>query len=352
MANPASWARWPATRRSPGDNMRRGDQTVLRRIGARDIGSPPRIDVIFVHGLGGDGSGTWTPEGATESWLDWLAEDIPSIAVWSLSYPAGATKWTTDGEGMALPDRAANLIPTMLYYGIGSRGTIFVCHSLGGLVVKQILRHSSEMAMSEWNLIARSTLGVAFLATPHAGSNLASFVKVVSASRPTRTVLALTAHCPHLKELADWYRQNATRLGIETAAYAEIRKIRRGIRLITVVTTTSANPGIEGCITTSLDADHLDICKPTSRETDTYRGIETFIRRQLARVTPTNGTVGSAPMFDRLGPHQSQAAMPPAELVKQIQELQAMGDMQLLDSFEVTTLKMGILNRHYGVGHE
>ena len=142
------------------------------------------------------------------------------------------------------------------------------------------------MAIPEWNSLASSTLGVAFLATPHAGSSLASFAKVVNVSRPTRTVLALAAHCPHLKELSDWYRQNVTRLGIDTVAYAESRKVRHGIRLVTVVPATSANPGIEGCITTSLDADHIDICKPVSRETDCYRGIEVFVRRQLVRAAP------------------------------------------------------------------
>jgi hypothetical protein len=333
--------------------MRPSDQTALRRVRAEDSGSPPLVDVIFVHGLGGDGRTTWTPDGATESWLDWLAQDIPSIAVWTLSYPAGATKWTTEGEGMALPDRAANLIPTMLYNGIGSRGTIFVCHSLGGLVVKQILRHSSEMAIPEWFPLADSTLGVAFLATPHAGSSLASFAKIVDVSRPTRTVLALTGHCPHLKELADWYRQNVTRLGIETDAYAESRRIRRGFRLITVVTTTSANPGIKGCITTSLDADHLDICKPTSRETDAYRDIEMFIRRQLARVISANGATENTSTFDGRGAHEPMAE-PPPELVRKIQEVQAMGRMDppLLDPFEVSTAKMGIIKRHYGVGDE
>lgn len=325
--------------------MQSGDQTVLRRIGPAASTMPsPVVDVVFVHGLGGDDSSTWTPDGITESWLNWLAQDIPEIAVWSLRYPAGATKWTTDGEGMALPDRAANLIPTMLYHGIGSRSTVFVCHSLGGLVVKQILRHSSEMAMPEWKAITDSALGVAFLATPHAGSNLATLIRVVKVSRPTRTVLALTAHCPHLKELGDWYRQNATRLGIETAAYAESRKVRRGVRTFTIVTTTSANPGIEGCITTSIDADHIDICKPVSRETATYRGIETFIRRQVKRVK----------LEQCVSPDASRHAVvtPPSELVQQIREVQAMGDMKLLDPFEVTTLKMGILNRHYGIGHE
>jgi hypothetical protein len=334
--------------------MHGSDRTTLRRIGSgADDGLSPLLDVVFVHGLGGNDTSTWTPQGSSGSWLEWLVEDIPSIAVWSLQYPAGATKWTTEGEGMALPDRAANLIPTMLYYGIGSRRTVFVCHSLGGLIVKQILRHSCEMAVSEWQSIASSTLGVAFLATPHSGSSLASLAKVVDLSRPTRTMLALTSHCPHLKELADWYRQNSARLGIETAAYAESRKIRRGARLVTVVTATSANPGIEGCITTSIDADHIDICKPASRETDTYRGIETFVRRQLARVVPANGATSiTVETITSLAGDDSATVTPPAELVRQILEVQAMGNMRLLDPFEVKELKMGILNRHYGVGNE
>ncbi|WP_158745003.1 esterase/lipase family protein [Streptomyces sp. NRRL S-1448] len=331
-------------------------KTSLQKVAAGSHGDdPPLIDVVFVHGLGGDDTSTWKPSGSSESWLNWLAEDIPSIAVWSLKYPAGATKWTTEGEGMALPDRATNLIPTMLYYGIGSRRTIFVCHSLGGLIVKQILRHSSEMAEPEWQKIADSTLGVAFLATPHSGSNLASILKTVRISRATRTSLALTAHCPHLKELADWYRQNVKRLEIETVAYAESRRVRYKFRLATVVTSTSANPGIEGCILTSIDADHIDICKPASRETDAYRGIETFIRRQLGRLS-VNDQVSPdrtlKPEPDSRPDATESHALLPAELVQQIREVQAMGDMKLLDPFEVKELKMGILNRRYGVGNE
>ncbi|MGJ3192224.1 hypothetical protein [Paenarthrobacter sp. FR1] len=153
-----------------------------------------------------------------------------------------------------------------------------------------------------------------------------------------------------MKELGDWYRQNASRLGIETAAYAESRRIKRGMRLVTVVTATSANPGIEGCITTSVDADHLDISKPDSRETDPYRGIETFIRRQLERQQQAAGT--EAPEVDISSSPLSAVPEPPPELIRQIRELQAMRDLQLLDQFEVSTLKMGILNRHYGVENE
>ncbi|WP_369265901.1 esterase/lipase family protein [Streptomyces harbinensis] len=330
------------------------DRTTLRRVDDAHPDTGQLVDVVFVHGLGGDDVSTWLPRGAAESWLTWLANDIPSIAVWSLSYPAGATKWTAAGEGMALPDRANSLIPTMLYYGIGTRKIIFVCHSLGGLVVKQILRHSSEMSKADWACIASSTLGVAFLATPHSGSNLATFLRVFDFARPTRTALALTAHCPHLKELGDWYRQNVTKLSIETAAFAEARRVRRGVRLFTVVTSTSADPGIEGCITTSIDADHIDICKPASRETDAYRSVEMFIRQQLKRIESVDEiSASSSPSEYVAEPATSELPVePPAEVVRKIRELQAMGNLRLLDPFEVKELKMGILKRHYGVGDD
>ncbi len=70
--------------------MRIGDETLLRRVGSiTDAGPAVLVDVVFVHGLGGDDSSTWTPAGTTESWLSWLDQDIPEIAVWALRYPAG-----------------------------------------------------------------------------------------------------------------------------------------------------------------------------------------------------------------------------------------------------------------------
>ncbi|MFC4857369.1 esterase/lipase family protein [Actinophytocola glycyrrhizae] len=318
--------------------MHDGDGPTIRRVGGK-AGSTRTLDLVVMHGLGGDDISTWTQKGSSESWLEWLVQDIPSIAVSALRYPAGLTKWTTAGEGMALPERANGLIETLLYHDIGSRPVIFVCHSLGGLVVKQILRNSSELAKPEWKVIAESTLGVVFLATPHSGSTLASIAKAVPLARPTRTTLALTAHCPHLKDLGDWYRQNVARLDIQTAAYAESQKVKRGFRLVTVVNSTSADPGIVDCVTTSVDADHSGICKPASRATAVYRGVEMFVRRQLARI-PVNGV----PLVPPINP--------PPEVVRQLREFDRLGELELLPLADVTTLKMGFLKRHYGVNDE
>ena len=44
------------------------------------------VDVVFVHGLSGDGRGTWQAQDPPDTWMDWLADDHPEWAVWTLDY--------------------------------------------------------------------------------------------------------------------------------------------------------------------------------------------------------------------------------------------------------------------------
>lgn len=244
---------------------------------------------------------------------------------------------------MALPDRVHTLMNRLLDHGIGTRRTLFVCHSLGGLVVKQILRKSVELQIADLALVARSTVAVAFLATPHSGSSLASFAGVFPLSRPTKTMLALRAHCPHLKDLGDWYRQNADPLGISTAAYYESRGVRKWIRRVTVVNSTSADPGVTGCVAIAIDADHLTIAKPTSRDADVYLGISRLISAQLREAADA-----SAPATGDAADLLAKASDAPEALIRAIRGVEALRDLDLLDPGEVSQAKVGIVKQFYG----
>lgn len=57
------------------------------------------------------------------------------------------------------------------------RKLLFIVHSLGGLVTKKALCLSESSAEAHLNQVDRCTIAVAFLGTPHRGSELAPFAK-------------------------------------------------------------------------------------------------------------------------------------------------------------------------------
>jgi pimeloyl-ACP methyl ester carboxylesterase len=140
-------------------------------------GGEKRTNVIFLHGLGGDPRATWRNGPDDQSfWPRWLTEDIPGLAVYSIGYEASVSRW--HGTAMHLPDRAANVLARILAEPeLQSGELILIGHSLGGLVIKQLLqnaesegRHNAEAAK-----FLERVDNVAFLATPHTGSDLAAF---------------------------------------------------------------------------------------------------------------------------------------------------------------------------------
>jgi len=236
----------------------------------------PVLDVLFVHGLGGDALETWHPAKRPEDlWPKWLGEDYPDLAIWTLGYPAKATKWSGAGGGMALPDRGKQVLDYLIASGFGRRPMAFVAHSLGGLLVKQLLRASIGLGVSQYRAIGEKTRGVIFLATPHAGSDLSGLAKGLSLfSRPTEEVQDLRANNPYLLDLADWYRNQAPQLNISTYAYRENRTLAGGLW---VVEPTSADPGIAGALCIAQDEDHFTIAKPTDRQHPVYVGVRSTL---------------------------------------------------------------------------
>lgn len=234
------------------------------------------IDVFFVHGLGGDAINTWHPDKRPQDlWPKWLADDHPDMAVWTIGYPAKATKWGGEGAGMALPDRGKQVLDYLVASGFGHRPIAFVAHSLGGLLVKQILRASVGLGVAKYRAIGEKTRGVIFLATPHAGSDLSGLAEGLSLfSRPTEEVKDLRANNPYLLDLADWYRNQAPNLDISTYAFRENRKLANNLW---VVEPASADPGISGALCIPQDEDHFSIAKPTDRQHPVYVGVRSTL---------------------------------------------------------------------------
>jgi tetratricopeptide (TPR) repeat protein len=266
---------------------------MMHAIGGCD--NPARLaDVVFVHGLGGNAFTTWrSGQGNTDSWPHWLADDYPQVGIWSLGYPAAPSKWTRflailsdrwklAGHGMALPTRALQTLDDFVQRGLGKRPLFFIGHSLGGLLIKQVLRVSGDSLNPRQKEVLQSTRAVLFLATPHAGSTLASLGdKFRTLFGSTITLAGLKAHDAHLSDLFDWYSNHATARKIETYTYYETI----GLKGITIVNATSARAGT-GRTPVGLDEDHLSIAKPKSRESQVWAAAVDLLSNHVLRELP------------------------------------------------------------------
>jgi hypothetical protein len=257
-----------------------------------------QLDVVFVDGLGGDPIETWR-SGTDEntSWPHWLALEFGTqIGVWSLGYAAAPSKWQgirlfggkdpDAGAAMSLPRRTENALDRLVGAGIGQRPVCFITHSLGGLLVKSILRRSADSQFAPERLqVVEQCRGVLFLATPHHGSRLADLAAAIKVYLPSVSTVDLKDNYDNLMDLYEWYRGYAPSHHILTRSYYENEKTMMKI----VVPRSSADPGVSGPSArepTPLDRNHLEISKPRNRQDQAYIGSTQLIRLILSGEAP------------------------------------------------------------------
>jgi pimeloyl-ACP methyl ester carboxylesterase len=184
---------------------------------------------------------------------------------------------------MPLAARASNVLDLLELDDIGRRPVVFICHSLGGLVVKQLLRNAGDSGNAAWKAIATQTKAIVFLSTPHSGADLASWIKYIGGLlRTTVSVKELEAHDPHLRNLNQWYRNHVVDFDIKTVVYCETRPVAG----ILVVNETTADPGIVGVVPIPMPEDHVSICKPASKDSQIYRRVMRLVKDIVTQSRP------------------------------------------------------------------
>lgn len=253
----------------------------------------PRLNVVFVHGLGGGGYSTWNSGDETELgfWPERLATECEECAVWTLNYSARSFDLPfRSRERIDLFDRAAWFLDEMVRRDVTNQPIVFVAHSLGGLVVKQALQFAFGMGSDSWRSVWHQTRAVVFIASPHDGSHLADFA--VHAARLAGVPRLLIRFTPilhglrndhsTLRYLKGWYRDHSIAAGICTLAFAE----RREYHNVIVVDASSANPGIPNQEPRGLPEDHISIAKPASMDSPVYAEVEKLLRTLTATHLP------------------------------------------------------------------
>ncbi|CUS13809.1 unnamed protein product [Tuber aestivum] len=133
-------------------------------------------DLVFIHGLGGHRSRTFTNK-HSEFWPPWLNQAIPKVRVWTYGYNAKAILGSEDDLSL----HATKLLRALVADNVGRkkgkssnrdrpvRPVIFLAHSLGGIVVKKAMVIASSPGQS-WSYLFSTSPAVIFMGTPHRGS--------------------------------------------------------------------------------------------------------------------------------------------------------------------------------------
>jgi hypothetical protein len=100
---------------------------------------------------------------------------------------------------MQLPDRATDVLAELASRELDRLPLVFVCHSLGRLVVKQVLRIAFDQRATVGTSIFDTTRGVAFLGTPNMGAHLSNWadVSATGSDHPAARLVHTPRPWPH-----------------------------------------------------------------------------------------------------------------------------------------------------------
>ncbi|KAF2649450.1 hypothetical protein K491DRAFT_550850, partial [Lophiostoma macrostomum CBS 122681] len=253
--------------------------------------SDPRLDLIFVHGLGGGSTKTWCR--AADPTLFWPKAWLPrepgfqNVRIHSYGYDAD---WTTSKAsstinihdfGRQLLERLRNS-PELA--GPRTCPIMFVAHSMGGLVVKQ----AYVLARQDPGYVdfAKRIEAMLFMSTPHRGSNLAQTLNSILHAAVSQTPRAYISNLSQQNELLsllnDSFRHYASDLSLYS--FCESRPTDLYLRSETIVAKESAILGYPNERYSMLDADHRSVCKFESHFDSNYRAVAEVLRNMTERI--------------------------------------------------------------------
>ncbi|WVZ55736.1 hypothetical protein U9M48_006360 [Paspalum notatum var. saurae] len=263
----------------------------------------PLMDVVFVHGLRGGPFNSWriaddksstTKAGLVESidedagkegtcWpREWLAADFPRARFFTVKYKTNLTQWT--GASLPLQEVSSMLLRKLVAAGIGSRPVVFVTHSMGGLVVKQLLYQAK---LNNYDKFLNNTVGLVFYSCPHFGSKLADMPwRMGLVFRPAPSIGELRSGSPRLVELNDFvrHRHNKGLLDVLSFSETQVTPIVEGyggwaLRM-EIVPIESAYPGF-GELVVLQSTDHINSCKPVNKNDPSYAETLAFLEKNF-----------------------------------------------------------------------
>jgi hypothetical protein len=115
----------------------------LHTLVKKDPGAKGIVDIVAIHGLNGHYENTWTTkreDGTPVNWLtDLLPKHIRNARIMSFSYNSRVQFSKSTSDIFVFADQLLEQLLAVRSTAIEeARRMVFICHSLGGIVFKQV----------------------------------------------------------------------------------------------------------------------------------------------------------------------------------------------------------------------
>ena len=251
-----------------------------------------------MHGLNGAPQKTWTAKNGTYWPTDLLPISLrdarANILVYGYNADVYSKKHGSNPSDNFIYQHAQTLVTSLTHYRKDEQTSqnpiIWVCHSLGGILVKRALLYSNDLKSSQhedYRSIYVSTYGIVFLGTPHTGSDMAAWATVLQAM--SDAVMPKTFFQSESVLLKTLKKDNETLQNINNhfldiyqrfkilMAHENHKTDLKGSKML-IVDANSAGLQLPGVTYYAIEATHSAMCKFEHRNSPGFRTIATAIR--------------------------------------------------------------------------
>lgn len=261
----------------------RGEHGLFRNHGRFHLihrpSSAPSLDIIFVHGLGGDVVRSWCKDGHRElfwpeKWLP-LDPELKEARIFGYDYEA---HFNPPHIGQSVQEDvkhfAGALLDEMRFkndlngepFDLGNAPIVFVGFDIGGLVIKQA--HILALSDNRYREMARSFGGVIFLATPHRITNFPGVETLLRRAEHSMRDMGLLARSTAAEGINIQFQHVASNLSMWSFFETLETDILDPPTLL--IDRASSLLGYPGEIEVALEADHNNVCKFSSPDDASY----------------------------------------------------------------------------------
>ncbi|RBR19576.1 uncharacterized protein FIESC28_05571 [Fusarium coffeatum] len=251
------------------------------------IGLQPRPETLYDDA---DNASVFWP-------VDLLSKDLPDSRILMFGYDSKITKYSAGAVSEnSVFSHAKDLLFALGLERILHRPLICVAHSLGGIIVKEMLSRSSSSSRSEHQNILESVKGVIFLGTPHRGS-----VDIATKGEIARSLLSAigVATTPVILDSLGLRNTDLERAQEEFSRLWQtsnfrVKTFQEGLIFPKfgkkLVPDYSSLIGNHRENSETLQADHVDMCRYSGRHDPNYRKVVGEIRSTYLMMARTKMT--------------------------------------------------------------